>query len=637
MAFNAGTVKGALELSTKGFVNSIKRAREGLKRFTRGNREAGEGMKRFRSAMSLMRDMVIVFPALFKAATAPLRKFLGFLKESSAAAAEFETEVRSLSAALALKGVKSVNEATDALVEYAGQLQAVTKFSDGVTVQVSRLLTVFGVPFDKIKQATKTTLDFASALNVDASAAARQFASTLGGSTGTLGRYFPQVRQLTAEQLKAGGAFELAAKLVGGFSEEVAKTTEGIRAQFVNAFGDLQKAVGFAINPVLDAITKAATEALVILTEKVNAGRETITGVAVRAARTILGFVRRLVSASLNIPAMIHAARALIGKIRLSFLWAIGDARTAMASLGLDFKRDMLSISEALEMLPLGLGTVFESVTDSMRISVGEATQHIAGLEEKIGDAVKPVAKLVAEQEAAAIAAREHAQAVRDGTEQTGAMAAFWKAVSGTIDVASGGLDNAREATEAITSNTRDANSLLEERLAHLREMNGVTMDAADATGDVADKTKEAADNAGDLAAQMSDAARAAGQAADEVTRAATAATTRAGGTRRVVGETAIETAGKLESALAGQRAALFGAHGISRAAAAGTVVEGIVNTLRAQIREETAAFTSGIISELNTRGIFDASERQRIIAERTTEAERLGIIPSERLIPSYV
>ena len=48
-----------------------------------------------------------------------------------------------------------------------------------------------------------------------------------------------------------------------------------------------------------------------------------------------------------------------------------------------------------------------------------------------------------------------------------------------------------------------------------------------------------------------------------------------------------------------------------------------------AAVNRALGDFTSSILSELNSAGVMDPTERSRIIRERIMEAERLGVIPS--------
>jgi hypothetical protein len=56
-------------------------------------------------------------------------------------------------------------------------------------------------------------------------------------------------------------------------------------------------------------------------------------------------------------------------------------------------------------------------------------------------------------------------------------------------------------------------------------------------------------------------------------------------------------------------------------------MVDQLRDTLRTQLQEEQSQFLQTVLGELNSRGVFDAAERNRIIQQRISEALRLGII----------
>ncbi|KKL21268.1 hypothetical protein LCGC14_2447140, partial [marine sediment metagenome] len=191
MAFNAGTVQGTLELNTKDFVKSIQRANKSLDRIEKNSKQAAKGMGGFRNALALARDVIIVFPALFRGLSAPFKGFISAMKESSAAAAEFQQVVSKLQVSLALQGVGDPKAFTAELRDFAQALQDTTQFSDTATLGVAQVLAIMGVQEDQLITATKATLDYAAATGLDAVNSAKQFAKTLGGTLGELAETFP--------------------------------------------------------------------------------------------------------------------------------------------------------------------------------------------------------------------------------------------------------------------------------------------------------------------------------------------------------------------------------------------------------------------------------------------------------------
>jgi len=155
------------------------------------------------------------------------------------------------------------------LKEYANELQALTNVSDDVVLSEAGMLAALGYSEDQITRNISAAADLSAVLGIDLHSAVRMLTQAQEGNTSQLARYIPQIRNLTEEQLAAGGAVDLVATQFKGMAEQMADTTDGSMKRFGNALGDLKEAMGEsfakAARPVLDFFTeliKQTTEAI---------------------------------------------------------------------------------------------------------------------------------------------------------------------------------------------------------------------------------------------------------------------------------------------------------------------------------------------------------------------------------------
>lgn len=172
--------------------------------------------------------------------------FAALAAKSISAANEQEQAERKL--ALALKNTGQLTEENlRTLLESASALQDVSTAGDEATIQLQALAVTMGASAEQADEMARAATDFAAATGIDANQAVRGLSQTLGGQVGILGRYIPQLRELTAEQLKNGAAIDLLAKNYAGFAQNEAQTFAGVMTQLGNVIGDQFEAIGFAL------------------------------------------------------------------------------------------------------------------------------------------------------------------------------------------------------------------------------------------------------------------------------------------------------------------------------------------------------------------------------------------------------
>lgn len=165
------------------------------------------------------------------------------IKESIKEAIAGEEAVNKMNSALAQAGRFSI-EASQDLQNYASEMQKVTKLADDQTMQYLALASAYTKNNQQSKQLVSAAVDMSEAMGISVDAAVRNLGGSLSGVTGQLSRMLPQVRGMTEEQLKAGGAIDLVAKRFGGAASNAVEAFSGKLIQAKNAWSDYNEAFG---------------------------------------------------------------------------------------------------------------------------------------------------------------------------------------------------------------------------------------------------------------------------------------------------------------------------------------------------------------------------------------------------------
>lgn len=590
MAYDAGTVKGELDLDAAKFIAELKRVETRLDKVEKEAGQAREGTKSFGSTLAKVAVGVGAAVVSFLALRAALRGIVGGLKKASADAAEFETVVRKLSISLGQAGVKGVADFVEEMKEFASGVQDATAFSDGFILETSQLLTVLGVSQDKLQDYTRAVLDYSAATGQDAVNAARQFGKTFGGTLGELAESLPALKVLTQEQLKMGAAFEFAGKAFGGFAEDLADTTEALSARLENTVGDFSKQVGAIINPFLNELKRQAITVVKEMTTAAQANRK-------QFAQLFKDFVLGVLDA---IPAAIDA----ISSLRVAFTEAAASFSKLGPGLVGTFTQMTLSAAET----HLAINKLFAKLGDKgAQESLAALNERVAGLRGTVDEAAAAYGAIVREAEASVVAAKKQGAALK----------------STLLPI----LERARQKIEDI--NTEFAKG--EDRAEGLGDKVGKAASSTKGLAAAAEKVGEKLASATREARELDSAVSGAASSIASVGQSLSESLGRAGGRRAGLDlSDPFSALQALESARATQQQAGFSSYTFVRRAAA-NVTGQVQAAAQAQLDIAFSQFTSDLVSELNRAGVFNPTERQSFISERVSEAQRLGVLPTTR------
>lgn len=164
-------------------------------------------------------------------------------REIIRASAQQQQAINDLNSSLVRIGEFSKDTSAE-LQNFASNLQSVTKFGDEAILSQLSFAQGLGATAEQSKQIVSAAADLSAALNIDLNAAVRNVGRTLGGFSGELGEVIPELKNLTAEQLRSGAAIDLLAKKFQGLAEREVNTFNGRLAQLRNSFGDVLERIG---------------------------------------------------------------------------------------------------------------------------------------------------------------------------------------------------------------------------------------------------------------------------------------------------------------------------------------------------------------------------------------------------------
>ena len=209
----------------------------------KGAKKAEQNVKGLNRALGSLKSQAMLAAGAFLGTGA----LIAGIRTATDAFAEQELAERKLEQAL--------GRTSQALLNQASALQKTSVFGDEATIAQQAFLASLKFSEDQIKTIIPVAMDLASATGMTLESAVRNTAKTFSGLAGELGELVPQLRDLTAEEMKAGKAVEVMAELFGGAAQAETETLTGSLTQMTNAIGDAAEDLGALLSP---AIIKSA-------------------------------------------------------------------------------------------------------------------------------------------------------------------------------------------------------------------------------------------------------------------------------------------------------------------------------------------------------------------------------------------
>ena len=153
-----------------------------------------------------------------------------------------------------------LNEASvKALKNYAGEIQSYSTYGDEELLPFMAKLAAAGRTQEEIFDVMAVAVDMAASGAMSLDSAVSNLNKAYGGLSGELGETIPEIKNLTAEELKNGGATKLLGERYKGIAKEVASTT-GTAEQLANAMGDLKEELGAPFEKALSPVREYFAE-----------------------------------------------------------------------------------------------------------------------------------------------------------------------------------------------------------------------------------------------------------------------------------------------------------------------------------------------------------------------------------------
>lgn len=166
-----------------------------------------------------------------------------FAKESIHAFSEQEDALNRLGQALRASGEYS-DHAMDDFNNFAAALQKTSIYGDEVIINQLALAKSFGATNKEAKALVQAAVNLSATFGGDIETNMEKLGKTVNGTLGKLAQFIPELKNLTKEQLAAGGAADVINKKFSGAGASQLNTYTGSVTAMNNAFSDMQEEIG---------------------------------------------------------------------------------------------------------------------------------------------------------------------------------------------------------------------------------------------------------------------------------------------------------------------------------------------------------------------------------------------------------
>ncbi len=395
---------------------SSSRLKRSFDRIRRAARRVSAGLSSFVGGLTSLKTLVLAFVG-----GAVIGRLIRGFRSVINAATQQEDAIVQLNNALRVAGIFS-KRLSEQAQDLASSLQAQTRFGDEAIIAMQSLLVTYGVTADKLEEATKASLDFASATGKDLTTAALTVGKAAAGFTGELSRYgiivktegLPVTEVFTAVLAKMNQQF-------GGRAQADVLTFSGRTSQLGNALGDVQEIIGRMItsseklNVAFGEFVVGILAAVEAVNDLESADIGDLIAAFIPAAETAVTVIIRLVA---GISALVFAFKAVQ-------LGIIGFLRTVL--------RVIETLSELAGNVP-GLEKALGGLNEKTRIlaqTIGAGLDvETLILMDDMKKLERQMVQLLLAEEKGIAAAKKAVAALRERNKETRAFVKFQEALA---------------------------------------------------------------------------------------------------------------------------------------------------------------------------------------------------------------
>lgn len=272
--------------------------------------------------------------------------------------------------------------ATDAniepMVRAAGELQKLTHIGDETGIAMQALALNMGATAEQAPAILAAAADMSAAFGVTMETAVRQTTITLAGFAGELGEKIPQLREFTAEELKAGKGLEFLAERFKGQAEAIMGFGKSV-TQVKNILGDTEEKLGDIIKEGIKPFVAAAKEAAIAVDEWLQANKaeliDAFKEAVANAAQGLAVFIEIAIKLKPVVKVMITMFKAWTWQIEL-----MAKAATLVAKI---MRSDMaVELEQLTESIASGRDTMgsFRDALDDIGETAGKTADKLRGI-----------------------------------------------------------------------------------------------------------------------------------------------------------------------------------------------------------------------------------------------------------------
>jgi hypothetical protein len=318
-----------LSIDSKGTITGLKEVQGSLDGFKKSARDAEKAGDSF----SKIGVSVVVLNQALEIAQKAMRAFAGPIQAATKAFIEHDKVERKLATTLGLVGQYS-DQTMNSFKEFASELENTSMVSGESALGLIQIAKAMRLSDSQAKTLVKAASELSAATGKDLDSSFHKLLKTTKGVSGELGDLIPEVNALTVQQLKAGGAFTVVAKIFDGFAKGEVGTLSGAINQSEKAFNSLTEEVGRSFVNLVN-LPKLLTESKKAFDEmKTVVKLVSVELVVIRDALTNVDW-KEIGNSILYVAAAFAAFKLAAFSIEISLaIKAIGGLSTAIAAMG---------------------------------------------------------------------------------------------------------------------------------------------------------------------------------------------------------------------------------------------------------------------------------------------------------------
>jgi hypothetical protein len=162
----------------------------------------------------------------------------------------------------AISTMQGLSDGTERITALANELQNLIGVDGDLVVQLGAELIAQGKSVDQTEEMIRAASELSAMTGQDLSTSVRQLTTTYSGMAGQLGKTIPELKDLTEEELKNGGAVDVIMEKYGGLAATISDSVIPATNRLKEANGDLKETFGKAFAPLWIDIANGITAAI---------------------------------------------------------------------------------------------------------------------------------------------------------------------------------------------------------------------------------------------------------------------------------------------------------------------------------------------------------------------------------------